>query len=133
MALLRRLAALGAAAEAARRYAQKNPDKVRELAGKAAKFADEQTKGRYTGQIDAAVRKAAEVAGVSAPAPVSPIRPVSSPSSYSPPASASSSYTPPASASPYRPPSPSASNPAGPAAASGIPAPQRPTPFKRDA
>lgn len=121
MAMLRRLAALGAAAEAARRYAQKNPDKVREIAGKAAKFADQQTKGRYTGQIDAAVRKAAEVAGVSAPAPVSPIRPVSgSPShpqqnsapSYSPP-DESSSFTPPASASPYRPADPSRSSEAG--------------------
>jgi hypothetical protein len=148
--MLRRLAALGAAAEAARRYAQKNPDKVREIAGKAAKFADHQTKGRYTGQIEAAVRKAAEVAGVSAPAPVSPIRPVSgSPShpqqnsapSYSPP-DESSSFTPPASASPYQPADSSSSSDAssstqdsaqdgaqdsgpdqsGPAAASGPPA-----------
>lgn len=75
MALLRRLAALGAAAEAARRYAQKNPDRVRELAGKAAKFADQQTKGKYTGQIDTAVRKAAGVAGIAEPAPVSPSGP----------------------------------------------------------
>jgi hypothetical protein len=131
MALLRRLAALGAAAEAARRYAQKNPDKVRELAGKAAKFADQQTKGKYTGQIDSAVRKAAEVAGVGAPAPVSPIRPAGSPSSYTPPAS-TSSYTPPASTSPHTPPGSSTPDPSGPAAASGTPAPQRPTPFKRD-
>jgi|SRR5581483_4558742 len=153
MAKLRRLAALGAAAEAARRYAQKNPEKVREIASKAAKFADEQTKGKYTKHINTVVGKAAEVAGVSAPAPMSPVRPVSSPSgssaAYSPsgasPTSAgsSSAYTPPASSSQYSAPgspgSPDAAtppdSPAQPGAASGTPAPQRPkpTPFKRDA
>ncbi|HTK66684.1 MAG TPA: antitoxin [Pseudonocardia sp.] len=142
MAKLRRLAALGAAAEAARRYAQKNPEKVREIAGKAAKFADQQTKGKYTSYINTAVTKAAEVAGVNAPAPVSPIRPVDAnpaSASYSPTAP-SSSYTPPASSSQYSAPGsqPAATPPASPAdpgAASGTPAPQRPkpTPFKRDA
>jgi hypothetical protein len=146
MAMLRRLAALGAAAEAARRYAQKNPDKVRELAGKAAKFADQQTKGKYTNHINTAVTKAAEAAGVGAPAPVSPVRPVNSPAPYTPPSPASSrpasSYTPPASSSQFTPPgtppaaaqAETAPDPAGPAAASGTPAPQRPrpTPFKRD-
>ena len=139
MALLRRLAALGAAAEAARRYAQKNPDKVRDIAGKAAKFADQQTKGKYTGQIDSVVRKAADLAGVTSPAPVSPIRPAGSTPSYTPPASGSA-YTPPSSSSQYSAPGSPASStppvtPADPAAASGTPAPGRPkpTPFKRDA
>ena len=133
MAKLRRLAALGAAAEAARRYAQKNPDKVREIAGKAAKFADQQTKGKYTNHINTAVTKAAEVAGVGAPAPVSPIRPVATPPA------ASSAYIPPAASSQYTAPGqPAATTPPGtpaePTAASGTPAPQRPkpTPFKRD-
>jgi hypothetical protein len=64
MALLKRLAVLGAAAEAARRYAQKNPEKVRELTDKAAKFADQQTKGKYTSQINTAKTKVSQVAGV---------------------------------------------------------------------
>lgn len=63
MALFKKLAALGAAAEAARRYAQKNPDKVRQLTDKAAKFADQQTKGKYTNQINQAKHKVTEVAG----------------------------------------------------------------------
>jgi hypothetical protein len=64
MALLKRLAVLGAAAEAARRYAQANPEKVRELTDKAAKFADGQTKGKYTNQINTAKAKVSQVAGV---------------------------------------------------------------------
>ncbi len=64
MALFRRLAALGAAAEAARRYAQKNPEKVRELTDKAAKFADQRTKGKYTNQIQSAKRSVSNAAGV---------------------------------------------------------------------
>ncbi|MBA2324980.1 MAG: antitoxin [Pseudonocardiales bacterium] len=69
MALFRRLAALGAAAEAARRYAQKNPDKLRELTDKAAAFADQRTKGKYTNQITTAKRKVAEVTGVGPASP----------------------------------------------------------------
>lgn len=61
--LFRKLAVLGAAAEAARRYAQKNPQKAREIADKAAKFADQQTKGKYHGQIESAKRKLAQAGG----------------------------------------------------------------------
>ncbi|MGQ0479437.1 MAG: antitoxin [Pseudonocardia sp.] len=61
--MFKRLAALSAAAEAARRYAQKNPDKVRGIADKAAKFADDRTKGKYTNQINSAKQKLNHAAG----------------------------------------------------------------------
>ncbi|MQA16396.1 MAG: hypothetical protein GEV09_20295 [Pseudonocardiaceae bacterium] len=41
----------------AQHYAQQNPERVRNITDKAAKFADKQTKGRYRSQIDKAVRK----------------------------------------------------------------------------
>lgn len=41
----------------AQRYAQQNPDKVRGITDRAARFADKQTKGKYRNQIDTAVRK----------------------------------------------------------------------------
>ena len=66
--MFRRLAALGAAAEAARRYAQNNPEKVRGIADKAARFADARTKGKYTHQINSAKQKFNEAAGASGPA-----------------------------------------------------------------
>ncbi len=65
--MFKRLAALSAAAEAARRYAQKNPDKVRGIADKAAKFADDRTKGKYTNQINSAKQKLNHVAGTDQP------------------------------------------------------------------
>lgn len=60
----RKLALLAAAAEAARRYAHKNPDKAGKLLDQAAGFVDKQTKGRYSGQIDGVARKAKDLAGV---------------------------------------------------------------------
>jgi len=48
MSLFRKLAALGVAAEAARRYAQKNPEKARELTEKAASFGDQRTAASTT-------------------------------------------------------------------------------------
>lgn len=60
----RKLALLAGAAEAARRYAQKNPDKAGKLLDQAAGFFDKQTKGRYSGQIDGFARKAKDLAGV---------------------------------------------------------------------
>lgn len=68
MKLIRKLAALGVAAEAARRYAQKNPEQVRKLTDKAATFADQKTKGKYHGQIDSLKRTLAELGGYAAPA-----------------------------------------------------------------
>ena len=70
MPLIRRLAALGAAAEAARRYARKNPEKARLYTDKAARFANERTKGRYQSQIDAVTRKLAELGGFAESRPV---------------------------------------------------------------
>jgi antitoxin protein of toxin-antitoxin system len=67
MSLLRKLAVLGAAAEAARRYAKQNPDKARELTEKAARFADQQTKGRYHQHIETARRALANAGGFSEP------------------------------------------------------------------
>ncbi|MDT7586232.1 MAG: hypothetical protein QOC67_4054 [Pseudonocardiales bacterium] len=69
MSLIRKLAALGVAAEAARRYAQKNPQKARELTEKAASFADQRTGGKYHGQIESARRKLADLGGYAAPEP----------------------------------------------------------------
>jgi hypothetical protein len=63
MSLMRRLAALGIAAEAARRYAQKNPEQVRKLTDKVASFADQRTKGRFHGQIESAKRTLADLGG----------------------------------------------------------------------
>ncbi|WP_037066242.1 antitoxin [Pseudonocardia acaciae] len=63
MSLFRKLAVLGAAAEFARRYARKNPEKARELTEKAARFADQQTKGKYHGQIESARNKIADAGG----------------------------------------------------------------------
>jgi len=58
MAMLRKLAVLATAAAAARKYAQKNPEKVSRLADQAGTFLDRQTKGKYHHQIDGAVQKA---------------------------------------------------------------------------
>lgn len=55
--MLRKLAVLAGAAEAARRYARKHPDKVSKYADQAARFVDQRTQGRYSSQIDGAVRK----------------------------------------------------------------------------
>ncbi len=45
------------------RYAQQNPDKVRGITDKAARFADKRTRGKYRSQIDNAVRKVDGVTG----------------------------------------------------------------------
>lgn len=57
MALMRRVATLGAAVAAARSYARQNPDKVNRYADRAATFVDQRTRGRYRSQIDAALRQ----------------------------------------------------------------------------
>ncbi|MFC5996055.1 antitoxin [Pseudonocardia hispaniensis] len=64
MSLLRRITVLATAAEAARRYARKNPDKAARLVDQAAQFVDKQTKGKYSGQISGAADKVKGVAGV---------------------------------------------------------------------
>ncbi|HEY0576403.1 MAG TPA: antitoxin [Pseudonocardia sp.] len=69
MSLFRKLAALGVAAEAARRYAQKNPEKARELTEKAASFADQRTRGKYHGQIESLKRTVSGLGGYAAQEP----------------------------------------------------------------
>jgi hypothetical protein len=65
MPLLRKLATIAAAGEAARRYAKKNPDKAAKYLDSAAAFVDKQTKGRYTSRIDGVTQKVKGVAGAS--------------------------------------------------------------------
>jgi hypothetical protein len=55
--LFRKVAVLAGAAEAARRYAKKNPEKVSRMAENAGRFVDERTKGKYHSKIQNAVRK----------------------------------------------------------------------------
>lgn len=64
MPLFKKLATLATAAEAARRYAKSNPDKAGKFVDQAAAFVNKQTKGKYAGQIDGAVRKAKGAAGL---------------------------------------------------------------------
>jgi hypothetical protein len=64
MPLFRRLATIATAAEAARRYAKKNPDQAAKYLDQAARFVDKQTKGKYSSQIHGAARKAKGVAGI---------------------------------------------------------------------
>lgn len=64
MPLFKRLTALAGAAEAARRYARKNPDKAGKFVDQAAAFVDKQTKGKYSTQIRGAVGKAKGAAGI---------------------------------------------------------------------
>lgn len=66
MPMFRKLATLATAAEAARRYARKNPDKTAKFVDQAARFVDKQTKGKYSGQITGAATKAKNAAGIKA-------------------------------------------------------------------
>ena len=67
MAMLKKLAMLAAAAEAARRYAKKNPTQTAKYVDQAAGFVDKQTKGKYHGQINGAAQKAKSAAGIDRP------------------------------------------------------------------
>lgn len=64
MPLFKKLTVLAGAAEAARRYARKNPDKAAMLVDQAAQFVDKQTKGKYSGQIRDVAGKVKGAAGV---------------------------------------------------------------------
>ncbi|PPK64055.1 antitoxin [Actinokineospora auranticolor] len=57
MPLLKKLTALAGAAAAATKYAKKNPEKVNRMAAKAGHFVDQKTKGKYSRQINNAVRR----------------------------------------------------------------------------
>ena len=67
MAMLKKLAVIAAAAEAARRYAKKNPAQASKYVDQAAGFVDKQTKGKYHGQINGAAQKAKSAAGIDRP------------------------------------------------------------------
>ena len=67
MALIKKLAVLAAAAEAARQYAKRNPEQSSKYLDQAAQFVDKQTKGRYAGQINGATQKVKSVAGIQRP------------------------------------------------------------------
>ncbi|WP_434781163.1 antitoxin [Amycolatopsis kentuckyensis] len=60
---MKKLTMLAGAAGAARAYAKKNPEKVNQAVGKAAKFVDDKTKGKYHEKIAGAVRKVNSVTG----------------------------------------------------------------------
>lgn len=64
MPLIRKLATLAATAEAARRYAKKNPEKAGRMLDQAAAFVDKQTKGKFRTQIEGAKRTAKGAAGI---------------------------------------------------------------------
>ena len=72
MALMKKLTVLAGAAGAARAYAKKNPEKVNEAVGKAAKFVDDKTKGKYHDRIAGAVRKVNSVTGQPGPGQAGP-------------------------------------------------------------
>lgn len=55
--LFRKLTVLAGAAEAARRYAKNNPEKVARMAENAGRFVDKKTHGKYHSKIEDAVRK----------------------------------------------------------------------------
>jgi hypothetical protein len=59
VAFLKRLTMLAGAAGAVS-YVKKNPEKVTEAVGKAARFVDEKTKGRYHSQISGAAKKVSD-------------------------------------------------------------------------
>ena len=80
MAMLKKLAVLAAAAEAARRYAKKNPAQTSKYVDQAAGFVDKQTKGKYHGHINGAAQKAKSAAGIDRPGTATGVRPVRAPS-----------------------------------------------------
>jgi hypothetical protein len=63
MAVLRRLTVVAGAAQMAREYVKRNPDKVRAAAEQAGRFVDRRTGGKYRTRIDAVVRQVERVTG----------------------------------------------------------------------
>ena len=80
MALMRRIATLGAVVAAARSYARQNPEKVNRYADQAATFVNSRTGGKYRRQVDTALRQVRRETSVSgrfdpnsrAPGPTTP-------------------------------------------------------------
>jgi hypothetical protein len=60
---LGKLVVLAGVIEGARRYAKTNPDAVGKIADQAGRLVDQCTKGKFSSQIDGAVRKVQDTAG----------------------------------------------------------------------
>jgi hypothetical protein len=103
MAMLKKLAVLAAAAEAARRYAKKNPTQAAKYVDTAADFVDKQTKGKYRGQINGAAQKTKSVAGIDRPGPATGVDSPGSAAGIDRPGSAASADRPGPAASTDRP------------------------------
>jgi antitoxin protein of toxin-antitoxin system len=63
LGMLGRLIALAGVIEAARRFAKNNPETVGKIAGQAGRLVDQFTQGKFSDQIDGAVRKVHDVTG----------------------------------------------------------------------
>ncbi|MBV8539595.1 MAG: antitoxin [Pseudonocardiales bacterium] len=63
MGILGRLIALAGVVEAARRFAKNNPAAVGKIADQAGRLVDQFTKGKFSDQIDGAVRKVQDATG----------------------------------------------------------------------
>jgi hypothetical protein len=63
LGMLGRLITLAGVIEAARRFAKNNPETVGRIAGQTGRLVDQFTKGKFSAQIDGAVRKVQDVTG----------------------------------------------------------------------
>jgi hypothetical protein len=63
LGMLGRLIALAGVVEAARRFAKNNPAVVGKIVDQAGRLVDQATKGRFSNQIDGAVRKVRDTTG----------------------------------------------------------------------
>ncbi|KAA2261377.1 antitoxin [Solihabitans fulvus] len=63
MGLFAKAAVLAGAAGIARRYAKKNPEKVNKLADQVSDVINRRTNGKYSSQVDAAVRGVRKTTG----------------------------------------------------------------------
>jgi MT0933-like antitoxin protein len=63
LGILGRLIALAGVVEAARRFAKNNPALVGKIVGQTGHLVDQLTKGKFSNQIDGAVRKVQDTTG----------------------------------------------------------------------
>jgi hypothetical protein len=63
LGMLGRLIALAGVVEAARRFAKNNPEAFGKIVNQAGRLVDQATKGRFSNQIDGAVRKVQDTTG----------------------------------------------------------------------
>ncbi|WSE35174.1 antitoxin [Amycolatopsis rhabdoformis] len=60
MGMFKKLAVLAGAAGAVGSYVKKNPEKVNQAVDKAARFADQKTKGKYSDKINGVTQKVSD-------------------------------------------------------------------------